>query len=189
MMTRKRGRSSNNSSCPAMSGQYKSRVTEVAKEPAVQAGAGRDIVRDISSSSSEDFELFGLEDFSWVLDKDVLTPLGDLDAFGDLKDDVSADQDYVLCSPAHTLQETSANQATREFSSRGVNKNAIAARMNRLKKKEYVCGLEKKVGSLTTENQILKQENGHLNKRVEELENETRVQRRTTTIMPYPKRG
>lgn len=174
MMTRKRGRPSNTSS--AQSAETKPGVTFMGKEAAIPPGVDRDIVRELSSSSNEDLELFSLDDFSWVLDKDGLAPLGDLDAFGDLKDDISVDQDYDM-SPPHTFQEASTNRPARDFSSRGVNKNAIAARMNRLKKKEYVCGLEKKVGSLTTENQILKQENGHLNKRVEELENETRYLR------------
>uniref|UniRef100_A0A4W5RS34 CREB/ATF bZIP transcription factor n=1 Tax=Hucho hucho TaxID=62062 RepID=A0A4W5RS34_9TELE len=62
-------------------------------------------------------------------------------------------------------------------SGRMINKNAIAARMNRLKKKEYVNGLENKVGSLSSENHILKQENVQLNKRVEELEDESRYLR------------
>ncbi|CAB1352959.1 unnamed protein product, partial [Coregonus sp. 'balchen'] len=38
-----------------------------------------------------------------------------------------------------------------------INKNAIAAQMNSLKKKEYVNGLENKVGSLLSENHVLKQ--------------------------------
>ncbi|XP_014343435.1 CREB/ATF bZIP transcription factor isoform X2 [Latimeria chalumnae] len=54
------------------------------------------------------------------------------------------------------------------------NRNAIAARLNRLKKKEYITGLENKVSNLMTENQDLKQENKELNKRVEELEEETK---------------
>lgn len=57
------------------------------------------------------------------------------------------------------------------------NKNAIAARLNRLKKKEYVNNLERKVGLLATENGTLKQENCQLTKRVEELEDETRYLR------------
>lgn len=57
------------------------------------------------------------------------------------------------------------------------NKNAIAARLNRLKKKEYVNNLEKKVSVLSAENGTLKQENGQLTKRVEELEDETRYLR------------
>lgn len=57
------------------------------------------------------------------------------------------------------------------------NKNAIAARLNRLKKKEYVNNLEKKVSLLSAENGTLKQENCQLTKRVEELEDETRYLR------------
>lgn len=57
------------------------------------------------------------------------------------------------------------------------NKNALAARLNRLKKKEHVNNLERKVGILLTENGTLKQENCQLSKRVEELEDETRYLR------------
>ncbi|XP_076130149.1 uncharacterized protein crebzf isoform X3 [Alosa pseudoharengus] len=183
MMTRKRGRSSN-SSYPSMGGQlYNPDVTHVVKPSPVETDTLTDISFEDSSSPSEDLELFGLEDFSWVLDKDALPSLGDIDTLCELKDDCSTDQHFSVGG------QTSQRKSTLDISSRGMNKNAIAARINRLKKKEYVGGLEKKVGLLTTENQILKQENGHLNKRVEELENETRVQRRMTTTMPYPKRG
>ncbi|KAE8293038.1 hypothetical protein D5F01_LYC08131 [Larimichthys crocea] len=71
-------------------------------------------------------------------------------------------------------------------SSHRINKNAIAARMNRLKKKEYVNSLEKKVGILSTEKDELRQENQQLTKRVEELEDETRGLTQTNTTTPYP---
>ncbi|XP_041948773.1 uncharacterized protein crebzf isoform X1 [Alosa sapidissima] len=171
MMTRKRGRSSN-SSYPSMGGQlYNPDVTDVVKPSPVETDTLTDISFEDSSSPSEDLELFGLEDFSWVLDKDALPSLGDIDTLCELKDDCSTDQHFSVGG------QTSQRKSTLDISSRGMNKNAIAARINRLKKKEYVGGLEKKVGLLTTENQILKQENGHLNKRVEELENETRYLR------------
>ncbi|KAG7278448.1 hypothetical protein CRUP_038743 [Coryphaenoides rupestris] len=80
------------------------------------------------------------------------------------------------------------SKKTQNRSGSMVNKNAIAARLNRLKKKEYVNALEKKVGFLSSENNVLKQDNSGLNKRVEELEDETRrpTQMTTTTTMPYP---
>ncbi|XP_062392632.1 CREB/ATF bZIP transcription factor isoform X3 [Sardina pilchardus] len=172
MVTRKRGRSSN-SSCPSMGVQlYSPDVTDDVKPSFVETDTHRDILFEDSSSPSEDLELFGLEDFSWVLDKDALPSLGDIDTLCELKDDDdSTDQHFSVGG------QNSQRKSTLDVSSRGMNKNAIAARINRLKKKEYVGGLEKKVGLLTTENQILKQENGHLNKRVEELENETRYLR------------
>ncbi|XP_030055978.1 CREB/ATF bZIP transcription factor [Microcaecilia unicolor] len=55
-----------------------------------------------------------------------------------------------------------------------INKNAVAARLNRLKKKEYVMGLETRVNCLASENQELKDENRQLGRRVKELEEETR---------------
>lgn len=57
------------------------------------------------------------------------------------------------------------------------NKNAIAARLNRLKKKEYVFDLEKQVRALAAEGGALRQENSQLTQRVEALEGETRYLR------------
>ncbi|XP_078514601.1 CREB/ATF bZIP transcription factor [Lissotriton helveticus] len=54
------------------------------------------------------------------------------------------------------------------------NKNALAARLNRLRKKEYVMGLEEKVSCLSSENMELKEENRKLGKRVHDLEEETK---------------
>ncbi|XP_069495918.1 CREB/ATF bZIP transcription factor [Ambystoma mexicanum] len=53
-------------------------------------------------------------------------------------------------------------------------KNAAAARLNRLRKKEYVMGLEAKVTCLSSENLELKEENRQLGKRVKDLEEETK---------------
>lgn len=175
MMTRKRGRSSNSSYSTIGAELHKPDVSDVEKPLPAEEGANTDISFEGSSSPmSEDLELFGLEDFSWMLDRNTLPSLEDLGPFGELKDSSSTDQPFSVAGSVQTSQRKSTDQAALEVSGRGTNKNAIAARINRLKKKEYVCGLEKKVTSLTTENQILKQENGHLNKRVEELENETR---------------
>ncbi|XP_030648684.1 CREB/ATF bZIP transcription factor [Chanos chanos] len=124
-------------------------------------------------------DLLTSDDFSWELDDDVLSAFDDVglqcstDKFGgnprgqDLQVDVYSSQ-----------KTTSAQRAKfQKPSGPVINKNAIAARMNRLRKKEYVNGLERKVGALVSENRVLKQENGHLNQRVEELENETRYLR------------
>ncbi|XP_073425308.1 CREB/ATF bZIP transcription factor [Dendrobates tinctorius] len=57
------------------------------------------------------------------------------------------------------------------------NKNAVAARLNRLRKKEYVSGLERTVARLTEENVRLEQERRGLGVRVRELESEARYLR------------
>ncbi|XP_063287544.1 CREB/ATF bZIP transcription factor [Pelobates fuscus] len=57
------------------------------------------------------------------------------------------------------------------------NKNALAARLNRLRKKEYVSGLESSVARLTGENQQLQRERQALGARVRELEQEARYLR------------
>ncbi|XP_075054754.1 CREB/ATF bZIP transcription factor [Mixophyes fleayi] len=57
------------------------------------------------------------------------------------------------------------------------NKNALAARLNRLRKKEYVSGLEGRVARLSGENQRLERERRLLGARVRELEEESRYLR------------
>ncbi|KAJ1066129.1 hypothetical protein K5549_018256, partial [Capra hircus] len=52
-----------------------------------------------------------------------------------------------------------------------------AARLNRLKKKEYVMGLESRVRGLAAENQELRAENRELGKRVQALQEESRYLR------------
>ncbi|XP_045673877.1 CREB/ATF bZIP transcription factor isoform X2 [Phyllostomus hastatus] len=54
---------------------------------------------------------------------------------------------------------------------------AAAARLNRLKKKEYVMGLESRVRALAAENQELRVENRELGKRVQALQEESRYLR------------
>ncbi|CAL8275058.1 unnamed protein product [Boreogadus saida] len=120
-------------------------------------------------------ELF--DDLKWTGDKDTTSSLFDvgLNDWGlyNMKDDDSMFEASTSPSPERTPFEARSKKSENQAGSM-VNKNAIAARMNRLKKKEYVNDLEKKVGSLSTENHKLKQDNCGLNKRVEELEDETR---------------
>lgn len=120
-------------------------------------------------------ELLG-SDFSWALEDDVLSPFQDIGA-QDLG--LSAEDRADPKSDGSMAHSRGARrrQKLRDLSGSNVNKNALAARLNRLKKKEYLNGLEQRVGSLTSENRLLKQENGSLGKRVEELENETRYLR------------
>lgn len=122
-------------------------------------------------------DLFEFGDFRWS-DRDAT----DFDiALADLREYDGMDQDAAIheCIAASNgrfspdLQMNNRKQPISHVS----NKNAIAARLNRLKKKEYVNNLERKVGILSTENGMLKQENCQLTKRVEELEDETRYLR------------
>ncbi|KAM4795270.1 CREB/ATF bZIP transcription factor isoform 1-T1 [Rhinophrynus dorsalis] len=57
------------------------------------------------------------------------------------------------------------------------NKNALAARLNRLRKKEYVAGLENQVTRLSEENRDLQRERVVLSARVRVLEEESRYLR------------
>ena len=124
-------------------------------------------------------DLFGIDDLKWTGDKDTTSSLFDvgLNDWGiySMKDDDSTFEASTSPSPERTPFEAKSKRENR--SGAMVNKNAIAARMNRLKKKEYVNDLEKKVGFLSSENHKLKQDNCGLSKRVEELEDETRYLR------------
>lgn len=142
---------------------------------------------DAYTSGIELEDLFGMEDFDWTLDRAATSPLFDME-LPDLGVCGAEDRGSGTEASAGSSPERASNVKVknRQNQSRNViNKNAIAARLNRLKKKEYVNSLEKKVGSLSTENNVLKQENCQLTKRVEELEDETRASTQTTTTMPY----
>ncbi|KAM5181962.1 CREB/ATF bZIP transcription factor [Mantella aurantiaca] len=65
----------------------------------------------------------------------------------------------------------------RAAAARGDNRNALAARLNRLRKKEYVSGLEGKVARLSEDNQRLERERRDLAERVRQLEEESRYLR------------
>ncbi|TSK16153.1 Synaptotagmin-like protein 1 [Bagarius yarrelli] len=130
-------------------------------------------------SDSNDWELDELlaSDFSWALeDEDLLSPFRDI---GLQNLGLSADDEMDKGTDVSVSQSTGSTRRQRQpdLCGSAINKNALAARLNRLKKKEYLNGLEQRVGSLTSENRLLKQENSSLNKRVEELENETRYLR------------
>uniref|UniRef100_A0A1A8KF01 CREB/ATF bZIP transcription factor n=1 Tax=Nothobranchius kuhntae TaxID=321403 RepID=A0A1A8KF01_NOTKU len=133
-----------------------------------------------------------LEDFKWTLEKEDSSSLFDID-LSDLGDYAIRDQNSGFDVSAASSPERSSSESRMKNrhnqSRRVINKNAIAARLNRLKKKEYVSSLEKQVGLLSVENTGLKQENSQLTKRVEELEDETRALTQMTTIMRCPGSG
>ncbi|XP_056278650.1 CREB/ATF bZIP transcription factor [Pseudoliparis swirei] len=133
-------------------------------------------------------DLFGIEDLNWTLGRDAASSLFDMEladlGFGTNDHDSEAEASRAS-SPDRT-SSASRPKTRPSQSNRTINKNAVAARLNRLRKKEYVDGLEKKAGVLSTANEALRQENGQLTKRVEELEDETRGATRTTTTTPCP---
>ncbi|XP_036381617.1 uncharacterized protein crebzf isoform X2 [Megalops cyprinoides] len=156
------------------------------------------------SEESPDLDLddfFSVDDFNWQLDKDTLSSLLDLGESelpglssptlkGNKSDSVPGmgRADGVRSLISHDGGVVQKPGCKNTVPGR-INKNAIAARLNRLKKKEYVNGLESRVTSLAAENRNLRQENEHLNKRVEELEDETRSPTKTTTITPCRGKG
>uniref|UniRef100_A0A3P8TJS5 CREB/ATF bZIP transcription factor n=1 Tax=Amphiprion percula TaxID=161767 RepID=A0A3P8TJS5_AMPPE len=170
MITRRRGRTVNKS-------------VEVEMTDAVEAvedlpSPPEDFPTDVAGIELED--LFGIEDLKWTLERDTSSSLFDME-LADLGVYSAKDQDSGLeastASSPERMSPDSRMKNGQNHSSHVSNKNAIAARLNRLKKKEYVSNLEKKVGVLSAENSVLKQENSQLTKRVEELEDETRYLR------------
>ncbi|XP_043106881.1 uncharacterized protein crebzf isoform X2 [Puntigrus tetrazona] len=183
MITRKRGRSSLNADITC---------TSTSRETDGVSKTSNASETNIQTSPESDTNDWGLDDllgsgFNWDLDNEVLDAFVNLESQTTTSDET--DQSAVLDLAASRSRGVVQRSKLQDVSGRIINKNAIAARINRLKKKEYVSGLEQRVGSLTTENRVLKQENGNLNKRVEELENETRNPTRMTTIMPCRGRG
>lgn len=135
---------------------------------------------DIDTARMELEDLFGIDDLSWTLERDPSSTLFDIEledfSVCGAKDQDSGIEASIGSSPER-LSSGLKMKNRKNQPSCVTNKNAIAARLNRLKKKEYVTSLEKKVGILSTENNGLKQENSKLTKRVEELEDETRYLR------------
>ncbi|KAI4887799.1 hypothetical protein NFI96_005195 [Prochilodus magdalenae] len=172
MITRKRGRVFSNNTDAVCSSPM--RESDCPLEVASESGI---LEQTSPESDTNDWGLDDLlnSDFSWDLDNDALNSFSGL---GTQDPVLSAEErmDHASSVSVSYNGGSTRRQKLQDLSGR-INKNAIAARMNRLKKKEYLNGLEQRVGSLTSENRLLKQENGNLNKRVEELENETRYLR------------
>ncbi|XP_068188051.1 CREB/ATF bZIP transcription factor isoform X2 [Antennarius striatus] len=186
MITRRRGRVVNN---PEVQSLEVDVVETVEVEKEVISLSESVPADDITIAGTEVEDLFGMEDLKWTFDRDTSYPFFDID-LADLgvcsaKDQDSGFEASVVSSPKRMPSNLKIKNSKLQ-SSHMINKNAIAARQNRLKKKEYVTSLEKKVGILSTENGRLKQDNTQLTKRVEELEDETRGSTQTTTTMPYP---
>lgn len=172
MVTRKRGRAANKGTGAMCSGPSEEcdRTLKIDSESSIKHSS--------PESDSNDWGLDELftSDFNWALDDEVLSPFQDISMQGlglSSEDKTNQESDLSISHSRGSVRR----QKLQGFSGHIINKNALAARLNRLKKKEYLNGLEQRVGSLTSENRLLKQENGSLNKRVEELENETRYLR------------
>lgn len=136
---------------------------------------------DLDTAAMELDDLFGIDDLTWTLDRDSTSPLFDLE-LAELGVYSSKERDpgcevSAASSPERRENDFKIRHRQSITNHHGLNKNAIAARLNRIKKKEYVSSLEKKVTGLSSENTSLKQENSELTKRVEELEDETRYLR------------
>ncbi|KAF7663931.1 hypothetical protein LDENG_00194650 [Lucifuga dentata] len=142
---------------------------------------------DIDTVGIDLDDLFAMEDLKWTLGRDSSFPLLDVGLSEMGVYNTIAHDSGIEASAASFPERISSNlnmKNQQNQSSHVINKNAIAARLNRLKKKEYVSSLEKKVGILSTENNVLKRENCQLTKRVEELEDETRGPAQMTMITP-----
>lgn len=143
---------------------------------------------DMSNAGLELDDLFGIEDLKWTLERETASSLFDIELANlgfSAKDQDSEIEASTASSPDRTSSDSRIKKRQSQ-SSHMINKNAVAARLNRLRKKEYVTSLEKKVGVLSSENNVLRHENSQLTKRVEELEDETRDPTQTTTTTPCP---
>ncbi|XP_039656623.1 CREB/ATF bZIP transcription factor isoform X1 [Perca fluviatilis] len=177
MITRRRGRVVNNAELHPQEVEVVDAVETVEDLPCPYEGFPAD---DINTAGIELDDLFGIEDLKWTLERDATSSLFGIELADlgvcDAKDQDSEIDVSTASSPERMSSDSKINNRKNQ-SSHMINKNAIAARLNRLRKKEYVDSLEKKVGVLSSENNVLKQENSQLTKRVEELEDETRYLR------------
>ncbi|XP_033826219.1 CREB/ATF bZIP transcription factor isoform X1 [Periophthalmus magnuspinnatus] len=130
---------------------------------------------DLDATTIELDELF--REFKWTVDRDPTSPLFDMDLEEFRMYGTEQDSGREVSSASSPERRETDLKMRKSNQSHGLNKNAIAARLNRIKKKEYVSNLERKVTGLSSENSTLKRENSELMKRVEELEDETRYLR------------
>lgn len=183
MITRRSRRTGTNTELQALEVETVDVVESMADLPVPCEGFPAE---DMNATGIELDDLF--DDLKWTLERDASSPpfsidLSDLCAY-DAKDGDSGLEASMASSPER--MSTDSKKSRQKQSSNVNNKNAIAARLNRLRKKEYVNSLEKKIGVLSVENGMLKQENAQLTKRVEELEDETRGLTQTSMTMPCP---
>ncbi|TKS76934.1 CREB/ATF bZIP transcription factor Host cell factor-binding transcription factor [Collichthys lucidus] len=176
MITRRRGRTVSTTEVQSVEINVVDAVDTDEDLPSPSEGFPAD---SIYAAGMELEDLFGQDYLKWN-EGDAASQLFDIE-LGDLGVCSAKDQDSefdasVASSPERVPSDLKTKSRPNQSSHR-INKNAIAARMNRLKKKEYVNSLEKKVGILSTEKDELRQENLQLTKRVEELEDETRYLR------------
>ncbi|XP_058499337.1 CREB/ATF bZIP transcription factor [Solea solea] len=175
MITRRRGRVMNNTQ--SLEVEVMDAVETVEDLPSPTESF---LAEEIDASGAVLDDLFGIEDMAWTLERDSMSPILDME-LADLGMYYGKEQDSGFdastASSPERMEYDLKNKNRRSHASCPSNKNAIAARMNRLKKKEYVNSLERKVSVLSSENNTLKQENSQMTKRVEELEDETRYLR------------
>ncbi|XP_077368081.1 uncharacterized protein crebzf [Festucalex cinctus] len=178
MITRRRGNC--NSALKSLEVEVSSAVKTIEDVPSLPEEFQVD---DFDSTGMELDEFLGIEDLEWTGEwRESTSPIFDIE-LGDLYSDKNRDSGVEVAaasSPERTSSALKIRNKQRQ-ASQVINKNAIAARLNRLKKKEYVNSLEKKLGIMSTENNTLKTENCQLTKRVEELEDETRAPIQTST--------
>ncbi|KAG7253936.1 hypothetical protein CRUP_033576 [Coryphaenoides rupestris] len=105
---------------------------------------------DIEGTDLELEDLFGADDLKWTLDKDTSSSLFDIGLTDlgvyNMQDDDSMFEASTSPSPERYPYGARSKKTQNRCGSM-VNKNAIAARLNRLKKKEYVNALEKKAAN------------------------------------------
>lgn len=177
MITRRRGRAISGVEAQPLEVE----VTDAVETVEDRLGPGFPTAEDVDVTGLELDDLLGMDDLKWTVEGGDASSslfdigLAELGVYSLKGHDPSAEAPMSPSPERSPSDERPAKRETRCGSL--TNKNAIAARLNRLKKKEYVNSLEKKAGFLSTENHALRRENSQLSKRVEELEDEARYLR------------
>lgn len=177
MITRRRSRNMNKTEVQSLEVEIVDSVEAEENLPSPSDGFPDE---DIDTVGIDLDDLFAIDDLNWTLGRDSSSPLLDIGLSEMGVYDARGHNSGIEASAGSSPERISSDLKMKNNQNQSrhvINKNAIAARLNRLKKKEYVNSLEDKVGSLSTENNMLKQENCQLTKRVEELEDETRYLR------------
>ncbi|XP_068120831.1 CREB/ATF bZIP transcription factor [Hyperolius riggenbachi] len=119
-----------------------------------------DLLQELAACDDEGDAIFQLSDTDSAPSAAITTKM----------DDVTSDAAAGGARPLPAATRRPSNN-------RDSNKNAMAARLNRLRKKEYVTGLEEQVARLTQDNQRLERDRRELRERARRLEEEARYLR------------
>ncbi|XP_067842386.1 CREB/ATF bZIP transcription factor [Heptranchias perlo] len=171
------------------SGTFMKRERRFEEAQGQMSNSGNQSGKEVAVFGSTGLDLWDFADFNWDLVEIEDDGLG-LPGLNDVAlRPLSPDSGLLMGSNGDDTDPSSGPSVTAPLSPQQPsnrddvsvkNRNAAAAtaaRLNRLKKKEYVTGLELRASGLQTENQELRAENQRLSRRVEDLQGEARYLR------------